>query len=80
MIFMVIIKIRDFENFGQVMIKISHLLNLNKSSLKLGILMTINKTPLGETGCLGIFIFEATTLCHRHSILGSQTCEGLHQL
>ena len=38
----------------------------------------INKTPLGETGCMTIFC--ATTLCHRHSTLASQTHEGLHQL
>ena len=48
-------------------------MTLNKSS------NTINKTPLGETGCLGIFL-EATTLCHQHSTLASQTYEGLQQL
>ena len=42
---------------------------------------TNNKTPVGETGCLCIcFLFLAIALCHWHSTLASQTCEGLHQL
>ena len=42
------------------------------------VFMHDNKTPLGETGCLSIFL--ATALCHRHSTLASQTHEGFHQL
>ena len=59
------------------------LLTLNKAKL---ILLTLNKskktdskTPVGETGCLCIFV-EATASCHKHSTLASQTYEDLHQL
>ena len=47
----VIIKISYFADFEHVIIKLVILLTLNESS------NTINKTPLGETGCLSIFLF-----------------------
>ena len=59
--------------FEQVVIKISHFADFEQ------VKKTNCKTPVGETGYLGIF-FEATSLYHQHSILASQTYEGLHQL
>ena len=38
-----------------------------------------NKTPRGETGCLSNFL-GCLSMCHRHSALASQICEGFHQL
>ena len=40
---------------------------------------TNSKTPVRETGCLCIFFVYAIASCHRHSTLGSETYEGLHQ-
>ena len=35
------------------------------------LIFSLNKTPLGETGCLSIFL--GTYPCHQHSTLVSQT-------
>ena len=68
----VITKISHFADFEQATIKISHFADLLSSNTINKSSNTINKTPLGETGCLSIFFFEATALCHWHSTLASQ--------
>ena len=67
-----VISISHFSDFEQVISKISHFADLEQ------VKKTKSKTPVEETGCLCIFFFYAS--CHQHSILASQTYEGLHQL
>ena len=50
MIFVVIIKISHFADFEQFIIKISHFADFEQFKEYYQ-----QKTPLGETGCLGIF-------------------------
>ena len=50
----VIIKICHFADFERVIIKISHFADFEQVIIKISHL--VNKPPLGETGCLGIFL------------------------
>ena len=75
MIFMVIIKISHFADFEQFIIKISHFADFEQ------VKQYYQQNSLGRNRMPRHFCFlEANTLCHRHSTLASQTCEGLHQL
>ena len=70
------IKISHFADFEQAIIKISHFAAFEHAIIKFSHFANFEKkktTPLGETGCLGIF-FEAITLCHWHSTPASETC------
>ena len=73
MIFVMIIKISHFADFEQVIIKISHFADFEQ------VKQYYQQNSLGRNRMPRHF-FEATTLCHQHSILASQTYEGLHQL
>ena len=74
MIFVMIIKISHFADFEQVIIKISHFADFEQ------VKQYYQQNSLGRNRMPRHFFFEATTLCHQHSTLASQTCEGLYQL
>ena len=84
----VIIKTSHFADFEQVIIKISHFADFEQFIIKIShfdafeqVKQYYQQNFFGrETGCLGIFFFDATTLCHQRSTLAFQTYEGLHQL
>ena len=87
MIFMVIIKNSHFANFEQVIIKISHFADFKQVVIKISHFADFEQVKqyyelnsLGRNRMPRHLFFEATTLCHPHSTLVSQTCEGLHQL
>ena len=65
------IKIVIFADFEQVIIKNSHFADFEQVENYLADFEQIKK--------LTKLFFEATTLCHWHSTLASQTHEGLHQ-
>ena len=87
MIFMVIIKITHFSDFDQVITKLTHFADFEQVIITIThfadfeqVNQYYQQNSLGRSRMPRHFFFEATTLCHEHSTLASQTYEGLHQL
>ena len=84
----VIIKICHFADFEQVIVQICHFADFEQAITKISHFAAFEQVKqYYQQNSFGrnrmprhCFFFEATTLCHRHSTLASQTYEDLHQL